>query len=190
VLLYIHGFESSPASLKAQQLQQFLAQHQAPAALLPQLPATMAAAKSMLDELIEQQPITAVMGSSLGGFWSHYVASRLAQQQRPARAVLINPAVAPQHWMPEHPIQRIHPCTHESYQLDAGDKQVLQQVEQQLDSALELLILLQRSDEQLDYRQAQNFYQSQRMIVESGGDHSFVDFPRYLPAALEFLSVL
>lgn len=193
MLLYLHGFESSPASPKISQLRDYLS-HQTGASellLAPQQPPRMVANKKFLDDLIATQPITAVMGSSLGGFWTHYVVSQLAAQQRPTRGVLINPAIVPQRLMPEQgEVARIHPHTQEAYQLNQQDREALQQAEAQLSSEVELLVLLQAGDEQLDYREARDYYRQQRMIIEQGGDHSFVDLPRYLPAALEFLNIL
>jgi predicted esterase YcpF (UPF0227 family) len=192
LLLYIHGFESSPQSAKIIELQQFLLAKQLPLQLMvEQQPATMAAQRAALDRVIAEQPIRAVMGSSLGGFWSHYAVSRLhAMGRTEVRAVLINPAVQPAQWMPQQLQSRQHPYTGEQYQLGPSDALVLQQVEQQLTAHVKLLVLLQKGDETLDYRVAAKYYQQQRMIIEQGGDHSFSGFTRYLPAALEFLHVL
>jgi uncharacterized protein len=192
LLLYIHGFESSPQSAKIIELQQFLLAKQLPLQLMvEQQPATMAAQRAALDRVIAEQPIRAVMGSSLGGFWSHYVVSRLhALGRTEVRAVLINPAVQPAQWMPQQLQSRQHPYTGEYYQLGPSDALVLQQAEQQLRAQVELLVLLQTGDQTLDYSVAAKYYRQQRMIIEQGGDHSFSGFTRYLPAALEFLHVL
>jgi len=189
VLLYLHGFESSPKSLKIIQTRDFLSENQP--MLAPQQPPQMGAIRDLLDDFIETQPITAVMGSSLGGFWTHYVVSRLHERgQHQVRGVLINPAVQPYNWMPAEPVTRIHPYTQETYQLTGDDRDVLRAAEQKFSLDVDLLVLLQAGDERLDYRQARDYYRNQRMIVEQGGDHSFCDFPRYLPTALEFLDVL
>lgn len=192
MLLYIHGFESSPQSAKIIELQQFLLAKQLPLQLMvEQQPATMASQRAALDRVITEQPIRAVMGSSLGGFWSHYAVSRLhALGRTEVRAVLINPAVQPAQWMPQQLQSRQHPYTGEQYQLGPSDALVLQQAEQQLTANVELLVLLQKGDKTLDYNVAAKYYQQQRMIIEQGGDHSFSGFTRYLPAALEFLHVL
>ncbi|PHR66098.1 MAG: hypothetical protein COA51_03540 [Idiomarina sp.] len=192
MLLYLHGFESSPGSLKIVQTHEYLQEHGASADRLyaPQQPSRMVDIRALLDELIDTHPISAVMGSSLGGFWTHYVVSQLRKRQRHVRGVLINPAVQPYSWMPEESVERIHPYTNEHYQLDFHDREVLIAAEQQFSQDVELMVLLQAGDERLDYRLARDYYRIQRMLVEQGGDHSFVDFPRYLPAVLEFLDVL
>lgn len=192
MLLYIHGFESSPQSAKIIELNHYIAARQLPLTVIAeQQPATMAAQRDAIDKVLVERPITAVMGSSLGGFWSHYAVSRLhALGRTQARAVLINPAVKPYQWMPAAPSPRQHPYTGEHYVLGPEDSKVLQQAEQQFLPSVELLVLLQSGDETLDYRLAAQYYRRQRLIIEQGGDHSFQGFPRYLPAALEFLHVL
>lgn len=194
MLLYLHGFESSPDSLKIIQTREFLNTQPKPAVvqlLAPQQPPRMQAIRELLDNLIATQPITAVMGSSLGGFWTHYVVSQMHRRgHTDVRGVLINPAVQPYSWMPEERVARVHPYTQEAYELDAVDRHTLIAAEQNFQPEIDLLVLLQAGDERLDYRLARDYYRQQRMIVEQGGDHSFTDFPRYLPAALEFLNVL
>ncbi|WP_417656952.1 YqiA/YcfP family alpha/beta fold hydrolase [Pseudidiomarina aestuarii] len=192
MLLYLHGFESSPASQKIDETRQFLETHQAMIRLeAPQQPASMVAIRQLLDYYIEQaEPPSAVMGSSLGGFWTHYVVSRLKQRGAQVRGVLINPAVRPLAWMPPEPHQRVHPYTKEEYWLGPQDAEVLAAAQDALRDDVELLVLLQAADEVLDVRLAQERYYAQRLILEQGGDHRFQNFPRYLPAVLEFLGVL
>lgn len=192
MLLYLHGFESSPGSQKIGQTRQFLEERSATIRLeAPQQPASMAAIRSVLDHYVDQsEPPTAVIGSSLGGFWTHYVVSRLRQRGHAVRGVLINPAVRPLAWMPPEAHQRVHPYTQEEYWLGPQDAEVLAAVQGELRDDVELLVLLQAADEVLDARMAQKRYSGQRMIIEQGGDHSFQNFPRYLPAVLEFLGIL
>lgn len=191
MLLYLHGFESSPASPKIIELKKFLKyQPNAPELIAEQLPASMAATRDYIDDLLSSRQPTAVMGSSLGGFWTHYAVSQLRASGKSVRGVLINPAVQPVQWLAGDMPVREHPYTGERYQLGNNDQQILTEVERQLDPAVELLVLLQNGDAQLDYRAARDYYRNQRMIIEHGGDHSFTRFARYLPSALEFLNVL
>lgn len=185
MLLYLHGFESSPISSKAQAVEQLLAERPESSVLIPQLPYSMRATKNLLDQIVKEQPITAVMGSSLGGFWTHYVASQLG-----CRGVLINPAVAPGPRFTNYPRERYHPYLKTNYLLSDDDVAALAEAGDKLADNVDLLVLLQRADETLDYRDAAQFYQHQRLIIEVGGDHRFVGFERYLPTLLEFLKVL
>ena len=96
MILYLHGFRSSPSSYKAQRLKQTMQDR----GLLhlwrcPQLPASPAQAIAMCKRIVDtemQAGMSAdqlcVIGSSLGG----YYASHLAQHYH-SRAVLLNPVV-------------------------------------------------------------------------------------------------
>lgn len=190
MLLYLHGFESSPDSDKAQFMKRAV-EAAGKQCLLPQLPASMVATKQLLDDYINSHAISAVMGSSLGGFWAHYVASeivRLKQQQ--LRGVLINPAVAPGPRFDHYERERYHPYLKQSYQLTDADVACLQDAGSKLTQQSQLLVLLQQGDETLNYRDATEFYQSQRLVVEHGGNHRFVGLERYVPTLLEFLKIM
>ncbi len=47
--------------------------------------------------------------------------------------------------------------------------------------------MLQTGDETLDYRLAVEHYQGADVVVEEGGDHSFVNYDQHLPAIMAFL---
>ena len=92
MLLYLHGFNSSPESKKALQTRDWCAE-KAPylTFVCPALPPFVEPAMDILRSLIEQQLPESVylIGSSMGGFF----ATCLAEQYN-LRAVLINPAVS------------------------------------------------------------------------------------------------
>ena len=94
-LLYLHGFRSSPQSFKARRLAAWLAAHR-PAVHwhCPQLPPSAREALRGVLAQIDAWPreTTAIVGSSLGGFYAMAVAERLGAA---CRAVLLNPAVDP-----------------------------------------------------------------------------------------------
>ena len=92
-LLYLHGFRSSPRSFKAQRLQAWLAAHRPEVHWwCPQLPPSPRAAMALVRQGIEAWPAasSAVLGSSLGGFYATAVAQATGWP-----AVLLNPAVDP-----------------------------------------------------------------------------------------------
>lgn len=96
-LLYLHGFRSSPQSMKARKVMAWLAEHRPDVqAWCPQLPPSPTQAMQMVAERLAHWPDegVAVMGSSLGGFYATWVAERLPAGAR-AQLVLINPAVDP-----------------------------------------------------------------------------------------------
>jgi len=90
LILYLHGFRSSPLSWKVQALRQAMAERgRAERLLAPALPPAPAQAMILLESLICQSdgPITLV-GSSLGGWYATWLAEKYDLE-----AVLINPAV-------------------------------------------------------------------------------------------------
>jgi len=48
-------------------------------------------------------------------------------------------------------------------------------------------VMLQTDDETLDYRLAESKYAKSNLLIEEGGDHSFVGYENHLPAIAEFL---
>ena len=91
-LLYLHGFRSSPQSAKARQVAAWVASNRPDLHWwCPQLPPSPAQAlRDVMTGLADwPREATAVIGSSLGGFYATVVAERLE-----CPAVLLNPAVA------------------------------------------------------------------------------------------------
>ena len=90
-LLYLHGFRSGPLSTKAQQTQAWLQRH-APHVTwaCPQLPMSPRAAVAHCESILARWPLetTALVGSSLGGWYAMVLAERHG-----CRAALLNPAV-------------------------------------------------------------------------------------------------
>ena len=182
MLIYIHGFNSSPASSKARQIRQELealgrgAEFSAPA-----LPHSPAAAAALLDEVIAKHPGAALVGSSLGGYYATYLA-----EKHGLRAVLLNPAVRPYELLKDHlgPQQNFH--TGERYEFTARHVEELRALEVAGITPARYLLLAATGDEVLDYRAAVERYRGCRRIVIQGGDHSLGDFADYLGAVLEF----
>lgn len=78
-LLYLHGFRSSPQSFKARQVGAWIARHRPDVHWdCPQLPPAPSAAMRLVSKRIESWPhqTTALVGSSLGGFYATVLAER------------------------------------------------------------------------------------------------------------------
>jgi predicted esterase YcpF (UPF0227 family) len=185
-LLYIHGFLSSPFSFKAQQVKHWLAESYPEISFYcPHLPPYPAQTQAQLTALVEQllpEPVY-LMGSSLGGFWATWLAERYN-----LRALLINPAVKPQDFMPaylEVDLKGYH--TDDSYRLSARHIDEIIAADVLPTRHQNYWLLVQSGDETLDYRQAVAKYQGCRQTIEEGGDHGFQGFERYLEPGLAFL---
>jgi predicted esterase YcpF (UPF0227 family) len=100
MILYLHGFRSSPQSYKARMMRAHCAAHEKlDQFICPQLPASPAAAMHMIENIASQhaaQTLT-VVGSSLGGYYATALAEQIG-----CKAVLLNPAVRPAQDLQNH----------------------------------------------------------------------------------------
>ncbi|MEQ5137718.1 MULTISPECIES: esterase YqiA [Providencia] len=188
-LLYIHGFNSSPQSEKANNLKQWLAVHYPQINMIvPQLPNFPQQATKLLDDILaeHQHEKIGLVGSSLGGYFSIYFSERY---QIPA--VLVNPAVRPFDLLSDYLGENTNPYTHETYVLEPKHMHELKALYLEKIRSPNLLWLLQQmGDEVLDYRQAVAYLSECKQTVEPDGDHAFVGFERYFPQIIRFLSLV
>lgn len=186
-VLYIHGFLSSPQSFKARQTQAWLAaNHPEIAYYCPQLTPYPEQTRQELEQLVESllpQPVY-LLGSSLGGFWATWLVEKYN-----LRAVLVNPAVAPRHFMPRYIGQELKSYhSDDCYLLTAAHIDEIGRVDVPVTRQQNYWLLVQTGDETLDYRDAVKKYTGCKQTIEEGGDHAFQGFERYLAPGLEFLA--
>lgn len=187
LLLYLHGFNSSPNSFKAQQMADFLALHHPEITIeIPDLSAYPQQAWLQIQATVARYPgyQLGVVGSSLGGYYATKV-----NQVFHCPAVIINPAVKPYELLVDFLGENTNPYTQNTFilgeehidELHALDCPVLVKPET-------IWALLQTDDEVLDYKQATAKYNAAKLTVEQGGDHAFIGFERYLSDILTFLA--
>ena len=183
MLIYIHGFNSSPASSKARLLHARLTalghEHKFTAPALPHSPA---AAAQLLADLVGKHPHAALVGSSLGGFYATWLAERCG-----VRAVLVNPAVRPYELLAGEVGRQKNFHTGEEYEFTAQHVAELRALEVDSISAGRYLLMVETGDEVLDYRRAVEKYRGARQLVIEGGDHGFSDFADHVDAVFEFV---
>lgn len=192
LLIYIHGFLSSPQSIKAQQTRQYIERLQLPIQLfIPQLSNYPMPAYQQLRAMVETARTEnsarqiALIGSSLGGF----MATALAEAYG-LKALVINPAVKP-YEISAVLGENTNPYTNETFVLTHSDIEALHRLEvQTLSKPEQIKVLLQTGDETLDYRKAVSYYQGCPQVVEEGGDHGFQNFESHLPEAFNFLELV
>jgi predicted esterase YcpF (UPF0227 family) len=185
MLIYIHGFNSSPASAKAQLLKARLealgrgAEFSAPA-----LPPSPARAAELLDVLMARHPGAALVGSSLGGYYATWLAEKHAM-----RAVLLNPAVRPYELLAPLVGRQKKFHTDEEYDFKVEHVDELRALEVEHVTPARYLLIVAKGDEVLDYRKAVERYRGCRQMVLEGGDHGLSDFADHLDAVLEFCGI-
>ncbi|MGD9659649.1 MAG: YqiA/YcfP family alpha/beta fold hydrolase [Porticoccaceae bacterium] len=184
-LLYLHGYNSSPDSTKARQLQAWLArEHPNIEYVCPfQSPFADKIGEQLLDVSKDfDWSNTLVIGSSMGGFFATWLAEKFA-----CKAVLINPAVRPWEAVEDLAGTQTNYHTGETFILTEQDVNDFRHYGVDTISHPEnLWVLLQTADEVLDYRKAESFYKGCRLTIEEGGDHSFQGFERFFSDIIRF----
>lgn len=183
MILYLHGFCSSPASWKTQLLKEALTQRgQEDQFVCPMLSPIPQQAIAQAEAVIASAtaPVT-LAGSSLGGYYATWLAEKFGLP-----AVLINPAVVPQLdpglFVGEH--ENFH--TGERFVLTEAHGQSLLAMNVARPPIERLWLLVEMGDEVLDYRQAVEHYRGCRQTLLPGGDHSFTQFPQFVSQIIEF----
>ncbi len=191
-ILHIHGFNSSPQSLKAKLSRQYFQEHFPEINFVcPQLANSPNEVIAQLTQIIEaaSDEDWYLIGSSLGGYFAHYLAN-----QYQLRAVLINPAIKPFTLLETYIGEQTNTYTNITYQVTTQHMLELKAIEQSAPSFDDeqknnYLIMVQTGDEVLDYQEAVDKFQHCRLIVEQGGDHSFIGFDQKLPITAEFFQL-
>jgi len=192
-ILHIHGFNSSPLSSKAEQTRKYLAKnHPDVGFYCPQLATTPSKAITQLEQLIETHGSNTkwyLIGSSLGGYFAHYLATKYN-----CLAVLVNPAITPYELLHDYIGEQVNPYTGEVYQVSEDHMHQLKTLEKTAPTIdckekNNYLVMVQTGDEVLNYQQAVEKYQHCRLIVQEGGDHSFINFDNCLPTISDFFQL-
>jgi uncharacterized protein len=185
MLIYIHGFNSSPASAKAQLVKSRLEAMGGGAEFLaPALPHGPAQAASLLGALAARHSGAALIGSSLGGYYATWLAEKYA-----LRAALLNPAVRPYDLLSTHLGVQQNLYSGERYEFTARHVEELRALEVASITPARYLLVAATGDEVLDYRLAVARYRGCRQIVIEGGDHGLSDFTEHVDAVLDFCGI-
>jgi hypothetical protein len=185
MIVYLHGFNSSPASGKAKLLGEHMARLGRQADYYcPALPNGPREAITQVEvELKQRRPESVTLiGSSLGGFYATHLAEKHGW-----KAVLVNPAVHAHSLMRGALGTQTNWHTGEAWQftevhlaeLAALDVPAITRPER-------YLLLAQTGDEVIDYRDAVAYYAGATQIIEAGGDHGFAGFERHFQTILDF----
>jgi len=185
MIVYLHGFNSSPASGKAKQLGEYMASIGRLADYYcPALPNSPREAITLIEAELKQRSPESVtlIGSSLGGFYATHLAEKHGW-----KAVLVNPAV--------HAHKLLRSALGPQTNWHSGEKWVLTEAHLAELAALDVdaitlpkryLLLAQTGDEVLDCRDAVAYYAGATQIIEDGGDHGFAGFERHFQTILDF----
>ncbi len=188
-LIYLHGFNSSPESHKAQFLKAFLDNSSYSCRyLIPRLPFSPERVESSVSSLIEGRlaigPV-ALIGSSLGGYYAIYFAEKYG-----LKAALINPAVKPFELLTDYLGVNQNLYSGESYTLTAQHMDELLALDvDRLSRPKNVFLLTQTADQTLNYREALLKLKCSPAWIQSGGSHEYSNFEAVIPAMLSFLDI-
>ena len=188
-LLYLHGFRSSPQSVKAQKMAALVAARYPDIVWwCPQLPPSPRDAMALLTQGVAGWPrmSMAVIGSSLGGFYATAVAERCG-----CKAVLLNPAVDPARDLAAYIGEQTtwqNPDAHFFFEAHFVDELRALQAGP-LTTPQNYLAVIAKGDEVLDWREIVGTYPQARKILEEGGDHAMGNFGNYVPEITQFLQL-
>lgn len=185
MIVYLHGFRSSPHSFKARLLDRKLhALGRGAEYLCPQLPASPAGAIALAQSLIAGQAPEqlTLIGSSLGGYYATWLA-----EQTGCRAVLLNPAVSPPSDLEKY--VGITTGWHDGQPFEfrrenIGELQAL--AVPRISRPERYFLVAATGDEVLDWRDMTRHYAGARQLVIQGSDHGLSGFADQIDAVLAF----
>ena len=184
MIVYLHGFNSSPQSHKAQLLERYMAERGlASEYACPALPPLASDALRAVEKLMPLRNCSFI-GSSLGGFYATHFAEKYG-----APAVLINPAIDPHVGLRAYLGTQKNLHTGELYDVTEAHLREWEKLYVPRITPARYLLIVETGDEVLDYRKAVARYAGAEQVVIPGGDHSLQSFPQYLPRILQFAGV-
>jgi predicted esterase YcpF (UPF0227 family) len=185
MILYLHGFRSSPRSFKARVMQERMtAAGRAGDLICPQLPASPKAAMELALLLAERHAPhnLSIVGSSLGGFYATWLAERLG-----VPAVLLNPSVDPLKNLSTQVGVTTNWHSDEAFEFRPEYIDELAELKiARITRPERYFLIAATGDEVLDYRDMVAHYAGARQHVIEGSDHAISEFPQYVDEVLAF----
>ena len=192
-LLYLHGFRSSPRSVKAKKTAvQVQRCHPQVHWWCPQLPPSPKAAMQLVSEGLaawQREPgfeRLAVVGSSLGGFYATWVAEHTG-----CKAVLLNPAIHPARDLSRYVGEQT--TWHDPAEKFVFRPEFIEELQRfeagPLQNPQNYLAVIAKGDEVLDWREMTSRYTGAKIKLLEGGDHALSDFASHLGEILAFLDL-
>ena len=189
MIVYLHGFRSSPQSFKARLIGQRMremgleAHYRCPQ--LSERPATAMADALALISGMDAADLT-LIGSSLGGFYATWLAERLG-----CRAVLLNPAMRAHEKLRRHVgTQTAYHDATTSFEFRAEYLDELARMHVEAITRPErYLVVAATGDELLDWREMVGAFPGACQRVIQGSDHGMADFADHMDEVLAFAGI-
>ena len=185
MILYIHGFGSSGKGNKANILHGEFEQYNFVTPSLSHIPQL---AIDTLEQIIEyalQYEEVYLIGSSLGGYYAIYLANKYN-----LKAVLINPAVKPYIRLHEALGKALNYHDLSKFEWNESHLHQLRNYDIQKINPEKFMLLSQRGDEVLDYKEGVEKLKGAKQIVSDGGNHAFENIENYFETIKKFFKLL
>ena len=182
MIIFIHGFGSSGFSFKAEKTRDYFKNREV--VLSPSLSYVPYLAINTLEQIIEYalpKENVYLIGSSLGGFYSMYLSNKYN-----IKAVLINPAVNAPIRLGKYEGMATNYYDFSQFEWNRSHVSQLEKLVVEDLKEENFLLMLQKGDEVLDYKEALNKLPNATLILEDGGDHSFTNYAKHLPTIESF----
>lgn len=185
MIIYIHGFSSSGFGTKALEFKEYFKDD----LIHLSYPTIPALAINNLEQLINSykklNQDVHLIGSSLGGFYSLYLS-----QKYDLKACLINPAL--------RPLDTLHKYSGANYVKNYFDGSKFEFTKNHINSLKDyeiykinspenIISFIQKGDEVLNYKVSLDILKDSKIILEDGGNHSFVGINKYFEEIGNFL---
>lgn len=183
MILYIHGFGSSGHDGKASLFREYFEEEVIAPSLsyVPNL--VIDTLEQIIEMLLEKGETVGLVGSSLGGYYSIYLATKYN-----LKAVLINPAIHPYKTLDKIGMAMNY-YDGTSFEVTAEHINALKALDiENVPNQENFITLLQTDDEILDYNEAVEKLPDSELVIEEGGNHSFENIESYFRKIGAFVS--
>lgn len=189
LLVYLHGFRSSPRSSKAVMTEEAIRnisnQSNPIEWYCPQL---LASPKESMEMVIKHINASSadrlvVVGSSLGGFYTNYLAEKYA-----CKAIALNPAVRAARELAPHVGMMTAYDSDEPF--DFRPEYINELMDLQVENITNpsrYFLIAAKGDELLDWREMVDFYPGAKQLVLEGSDHGISNYAEHLPKVIDFI---
>jgi uncharacterized protein len=190
MIIYIHGFGGSGNGLKASLFKSLTCNEPILAPTLSYIPEMSIMTLCELIEMLhassdEKLRRVKLIGSSLGGFYAHYLSYKYD-----LKAVLLNPALFPFAGLKKYQGEALNYADVSHFEWNETHLKMLEKYDvPDTKKNHNILLLSQKGDEILDYREAVEKLQGASQVIDEGGNHGFENLERHLETIATHLHI-
>ena len=174
MIIYIHGFGSSAQGTKSIILKEIFKEKGFISPSLSYVPdLAIGTLKELIASFLKYEKVY-LMGSSLGGYYATYLADYFK-----IPAILINPAVNAPITLQQALGDAKNYYDNSTFQWNKNHIKMLKKFDVKNIQDELYMLLVQKEDEVLDYKDAVEKFKKSKSFIEEGGNHSFIGIERH-----------